>query len=273
MMTQEDVRQLLLELGGEGSTTELAKRAKKEFPNRTYHTYIGQLLHQLEQKDFVRKENGDWILTDRGRNTSIEGIPITDIDIGAGEAGPLDKGFDIVNIVSTIDIDRELDLAYLSNNLSNSEYHPESSPFLVYRPLNQSSATLLVPTNGMITIVGGQNKNEILDSLDTFFNAIESIGLSVDSEPKATLVQNIVLKTDLGVELELATLSIGLGIEQTEYEPEQFSGVVYRLQDGSVALLFRSGKCLVTGSKTYRQPIDNAKKIECELEELGLELH
>lgn len=272
-MTQEDVRQLLLDLGGEGSTSEIAKRAKEEFPNRTYHTYIGQLLRRLGEKGFVRKHNGNWILTDRGRSTSIESVPITDIDMGASEASPLEGEFDIVNIVSTISIDQELDLISLSNQLSKSEYYPETSPFMIYRPLNRSSATLLVPTNGMISIVGAQNKNEILDGLNTFFKQLDSLGINVKPEAKEASVQNIVLKTDLGAELNLDALSVGLGIEQTEYEPEQFPGVVYQLQDGSVALLFRTGKCLINGSKTYAQAIDNAKEIESELEELGLELH
>jgi transcription initiation factor TFIID TATA-box-binding protein len=44
----------------------------------------------------------------------------------------------------------------------------------------------------------------------------------------------------------LETIAIGLGLEQTEYEPEQFPGLIYR--DGeSTVLVFASGKIVCTG--------------------------
>ncbi len=45
--------------------------------------------------------------------------------------------------------------------------------------------------------------------------------------------------------------AVALELENTEYEPEQFPGLVYRLQDPKVVLLlFGSGKVVCTGAKT-----------------------
>ena len=43
-----------------------------------------------------------------------------------------------------------------------------------------------------------------------------------------------------------------LPFEKTEYEPEQFPGLIYRLTDmGVVYLIFSSGKCVITGSNNF----------------------
>ncbi len=55
-------------------------------------------------------------------------------------------------------------------------------------------------------------------------------------------IQNIVSSGDFGHTLNLCAIAIGLGLEHVEYEPEQFPGLVYRLDDPDVvALLFGSG--------------------------------
>jgi transcription initiation factor TFIID TATA-box-binding protein len=37
------------------------------------------------------------------------------------------------------------------------------------------------------------------------------------------------------------------------YEPEMFPGLVYRIQDSCVALLFSSGKGMIVGAKTIKE--------------------
>ena len=65
--------------------------------------------------------------------------------------------------------------------------------------------------------------------------------------------------------------AISLGLERVEYEPEQFPGLVYRLDEPKVVvLLFGSGKLVCTGA---RQPSDVEEavcKITEELRSAGL---
>jgi len=69
----------------------------------------------------------------------------------------------------------------------------------------------------------------------------------------------IVASADLGVDLNLNAIAIGLGLENIEYEPEQFPGLVYRLDKPRVVvLIFGSGKMVVTGGKN---PEDAVKDV------------
>jgi transcription initiation factor TFIID TATA-box-binding protein len=62
-------------------------------------------------------------------------------------------------------------------------------------------------------------------------------------------IQNLVCTAELGESLNLSALVIGLGLESTEYEPEQFPGLIYRPSGADiVVLLFASGRVVITGS-------------------------
>jgi transcription initiation factor TFIID TATA-box-binding protein len=55
-------------------------------------------------------------------------------------------------------------------------------------------------------------------------------------------------------ELNLANLTISLPMARTEWEPEQFPGLIFRLEDlPSVCLIFSSGKCVITGSNSLEE--------------------
>jgi transcription initiation factor TFIID TATA-box-binding protein len=54
---------------------------------------------------------------------------------------------------------------------------------------------------------------------------------------------------DLGREVNLEALAVALGLEQTEYEPEQFPGLIYRPPQYEVTLLiFATGKIIIGGT-------------------------
>jgi transcription initiation factor TFIID TATA-box-binding protein len=84
-------------------------------------------------------------------------------------------------------------------------------------------------------------------------------------------VQNIVSSADLGHTLNLNALAIGLGLEDVEYEPEQFPGLVYRMDDPDVViLLFGSGKIVITGGKRTADAAEAVDVIVDRIDELGL---
>jgi transcription initiation factor TFIID TATA-box-binding protein len=62
----------------------------------------------------------------------------------------------------------------------------------------------------------------------------------------------VVASANFGIELDLKTLSLSLS--GAEYDPESFPGLVYRIKVPKTAiLLFRSGKAVCTGAKTFDQ--------------------
>ena len=83
------------------------------------------------------------------------------------------------------------------------------------------------------------------------------------------IIQNIVASANLGKTLNLEAVTLDL--ENTEYEPEQFPGLVYRLEDPKVVLLlFGSGKVVCTGAKNFDAAQLGVEKTKERLSELDL---
>ena len=79
-------------------------------------------------------------------------------------------------------------------------------------------------------------------------------------------IQNIVASTTFAEKLDLDV--IAQSIKEAEYEPEQFPGLVYRLDDPKVALLlFGSGKIVCAGAKKIEEIHTAVEKV---IEELTL---
>lgn len=65
-------------------------------------------------------------------------------------------------------------------------------------------------------------------------------------------VQNIVSTGELGTTVDLNAAAIRLGLEETEYDPEQFPGLIYRPTEHSVVLfVFANGKVIITGAPDF----------------------
>lgn len=61
-------------------------------------------------------------------------------------------------------------------------------------------------------------------------------------------VENVVATASIGKDLPLNTITMAL--DNAEYEPEQFPGIVFRLKKPKTAILiFKSGKVVCTGAK------------------------
>ena len=85
---------------------------------------------------------------------------------------------------------------------------------------------------------------------------IRKIGVRVTDKPKIN-VQNIVASGRVPWNLNLNLLTLEL--ENTEYEPEQFPGLVYKLdKPNATFLLFSNGKLVCTGTRNKAE-LDNAK--------------
>ncbi|MFO8133603.1 MAG: hypothetical protein R6U10_06725 [Thermoplasmatota archaeon] len=82
-------------------------------------------------------------------------------------------------------------------------------------------------------------------------------------------IENMVASTTIADELELTALSTAL--PESEYEPEQFPGLVLRLREPkTAALLFESGKMVCTGARKREQVEMAIRYIAGELQKRGL---
>jgi len=170
----------------------------------------------------------------------------------------LSEGIEIRNIVAKINLNIELDLSYLNTQLPNSTYEPEKYPSLIFRPDNLP--TILITNSGILLFTGGKSKESIYEAYQTVSRELENIGLPNTGDENEIEIQNVVSTLDLNCSLDLNLISVELGIENIEYEPEQFPGLIYRINDGPVALIFASGKIIITGG-TSNQEIVNAANV------------
>jgi len=175
----------------------------------------------------------------------------------------------IENVVASTAIGQELDLQSVAMDLDGADYDPEQFPGLVYRTQSPKSAALIF-RSGKVVCTGANSAEAVHDSLDIVFRKLRALQIPVDDDPEIT-VQNIVSSADLGESLNLNAIAIGLGLENIEYEPEQFPGLVYRLDEPEVvALLFGSGKLVITGGKQREDAEKAVDVIADRLAELGL---
>jgi len=92
--------------------------------------------------------------------------------------------------------------------------------------------------------------------------------MSVASE--SIQVENVVASSDIGQELDLETLANDL--VASDYNPDNFPGLVYRMQEPkAAALIFRSGKIVCTGAKSIDDVTTAVHLVFDELRDLGVQ--
>jgi transcription initiation factor TFIID TATA-box-binding protein len=183
--------------------------------------------------------------------------------------GDLMAKIKIENVVASTTLGEELDLQSIALALDGAEYEPEQFPGLIYRLKEPKTATLLF-RSGKVVCTGGRSLPHVQEAIKKVAKQIEKAGIKVKVEPKID-VQNIVASSDLGQEINLNAIAISLGLERVEYEPEQFPGLVYRLDSPKVVvLLFGSGKLVCTGAKVEEDAAMAVDKITEELKAAGL---
>ena len=163
----------------------------------------------------------------------------------------------IENIVASASLGVRIPLEKIVEHLEGTEYEPEQFPGLVYRLKNPKAAALIF-SSGKIVCTGARSISDVRKVVKKVVTMIKS---SKIGKPKKYTIQieNIVASAKLESKLNLDKIAFEL--ENSEYEPEQFPGLVYRLKNPKVAfLLFSSGKVVCTGVRKV-EDIELAVKI------------
>jgi len=160
-----------------------------------------------------------------------------------------DKKYDslkIENVVASGTIANSLDLIELSNKVKNCELNTKRFPGAVYR-INEPRITSLIFSTGKIVVTDIQNDKALIDGLAGIRKSLNAAGIETLKEPTAAIT-NMVCSYDLDKYINLNKVVVTLNIENIEYEPEQFPGLIYRINDPKiVVLIFSSGKIILTG--------------------------
>jgi transcription initiation factor TFIID TATA-box-binding protein len=175
----------------------------------------------------------------------------------------------IENVVASSSLGDELDLPSIAVTLDGAEYEPEQFPGVIYR-LKEPKTAILLFRSGKIVCTGGKSMAQVVESIKTVSDMIRKGGQKILTRPKIQ-VQNIVATSDLESEINLNSIAITLGLERVEYEPEQFPGLVCRLDKPRVVvLLFGSGKLVCTGARRPGDVSLAVEQITKELQDAGI---
>ena len=179
------------------------------------------------------------------------------------------KGINIVNVVATATTGAELNLMEIVRKLAGANYDKNRFPGLIYR-LDKPKTAMLLFESGKIVCTGGKSVEEASDAVHMVLNKLRKLDIDIGDKLDIK-IQNIVATADLGKELNLNTLTITLGLERIEFEPEIFPGLVYREDDPkTVMLIFGSGKVVCTGAKNVDEVKESVDKLRNELVVAGV---
>lgn len=176
------------------------------------------------------------------------------------------KDIKVVNIVVSTSLEHDIPLEKMAATLSNTEYNPEQFPGLVIR-IKDPKTSALIFSSGKVVCTGARTMENVKKSIKQIIQSLEKINVKITIEPEIK-IQNIVASGTVGMDLNLNTLAMKL--DNTEYEPEQFPGLVYKLAEAKATfLLFSNGKIVCTGTKSEEEVyealdklISNLKKVK-----------
>jgi transcription initiation factor TFIID TATA-box-binding protein len=155
----------------------------------------------------------------------------------------------IVNVVGSGSLAAEFDLERVAADIGSiAEYDPDKYPAMYLR-FEEDTPLITVYRTGKYIITGAASEEEAHAIRERFHNLLADNGMIAEPRGEWFRIQNLVCTAKLEESLNLNALAIGLGLESTEYEPEQFPGLIYRPSGAdSVVLLFASGRVVITGS-------------------------
>jgi len=167
----------------------------------------------------------------------------------------------IDNIICSVEPVDSFDIKSLSEKIPNAEYNPEEFEGLSIKYLDLKTAAIIL-SSGKIICTGAKNMEDAEKTITKTIAKLNKAGLSLE-EDFVIKIENIVASINLYKDLHLSSIANGLMLQNVTYEPEEFPGLIYRINDSCVeVLLFGSGKIVCTGAKSIDEATNAIDKME-----------
>lgn len=174
-------------------------------------------------------------------------------------------GIKIENVVASASLGAPIKLEKLVANLDGVEYEPEQFPGLVMRLKNPKAAALIF-SSGKVVCTGAKSPKEAKIAIANVVTKLRRIGFKIPPNYKV-IPENIVASARLQLKINLNQIAFTL--ENTEYEPNSFPGLVYRMINPKVTfLIFGSGRIICTGARTVTDVKKTVEKLYKNLKKL-----
>jgi len=176
----------------------------------------------------------------------------------------VDASIRIENVVGTGTLNQRIDLNAVVKGNPGVEYRPKQFPGLVFRLKRPKTATLIF-NSGKMVCTGAKSEKEARRAVMKVVKELKKSGIIIIGKPEIKVV-NMVASANLSGRIELEDCASSLG--RTMYEPEQFPGLIYRMDEPKVViLLFASGKLVCTGATKEEDVYKAVGKLHKKLEE------
>lgn len=182
-------------------------------------------------------------------------LPQQDVDLHEHPSGIVPA---LQNIVSTVNVNCQLDLKKIALHARNAEYNPKRFAAVIMR-IREPKTTALIFASGKMVCTGAKSEEDSKKAARKYARIIQKLGFPAKFTDFK--IQNIVGSTDVKFPIRLEGLAYGHG-NFSSYEPELFPGLIYRMvQPKIVLLIFVSGKIVLTGAKVRKEIYDAFERI------------
>ncbi|SEW00975.1 TATA-box-binding protein [Halobacterium jilantaiense] len=166
---------------------------------------------------------------------------------------------EIVSTMGTGSLGRELNLEPLVSDLQSqnggvvdANFHGDA---MVTIRLEEGGPAYTIYRTGSFQIRGAETEEGLARAERRFREELDELKIEIDGYDFEHVTSVFMESLDRRVDLE--TAMIALGLENSEYEPEQFPGLIYRPPSFEVTLLvFASGKIIIGGTTDRSQALD-----------------
>lgn len=159
----------------------------------------------------------------------------------------LNEDLEVANTVGTGDLGVELDLNELSRSLETPSVNHNPNQSSLHVRFEENGPLCMIYRSGKYIIRGGNKREYLWDAQQDLLSFVSQIDIVHDNEVYFEEC-NTVCVGDLGTRCNLNELVVEFGLENAEFEPEQFPGLFYHPREYScVVIIFNSGKVVITG--------------------------
>jgi len=180
----------------------------------------------------------------------------------------------IENIVASATVKHGIELSSVVKAFPDAEYRPRRFPGLVFRLKKPKTSTLIFGSGKMIC-TGARSEKEAERALRKLVGVLREGGILIVGKPEIKVV-NVVATVNLGGSVDLLELyESERGMRgKIVYEPEQFPGLIYRMEGPrAVFLIFSSGKLVCTGARKEEDVHQAVMELHRKLEQKNLIHH
>jgi len=173
----------------------------------------------------------------------------------------------IENVVASATLNHKLNLDVIARTLPEGRYDENHFPGIIYR-VRRPKATALIFSSGKIICAGLKSERQAKRVLNKIIDELRLRGVVIVGEPEIK-VQNVVASADLGGSIDLEDSAYAL--PKVVYDPEQFPGLIYRMEDpGLTFLVFAKGKVVCAGARSEVDVYTGLHKLDDQLKEHNL---